>query len=526
MEYYLQQRLPAGETQLPVERYFGLREKRYARWAEYSTAEGKVLPSDEERYWVSRFSKRSPDFTWSNIGPGNVGGRTRALVIDPTDANVMFAAGVAGGIWKTTNAGTNWTPLDDFMANLAVTSISMDPTNSQILYAGTGEGFFNADGVRGAGIFKTTNGGTTWTRLAATNTADFFFVNKVVVSPANSTNSHIYAATRTGVHRSLDSGTTWSLVLASNAANGNNGAMDLVIRNDQATDWVVATLGTFVQAHIWRNTDAGGAGTWTDEFAPANMGRTSLAIAPSSQGTMYAMSAHLSTGALLQVYRSTDGGDNWTARVNTAAPSGTLNGLLLSNPVIAVQATCGFGGSNTVLGQGWYDNVLAVDPLDPDIVWSGGIDLFRSNDGGQNWGQASHWWFARGADPEYAHADNHAIVFHPQYNGTSNKIMFNGSDGGLFKTTDARAPVSFSPTPISGTSPICGNTAAGVVAWTELNNGYQVSQFYHGLPYPDGITYFGGFQDNGTNRGTDGGGANAWASVSGGDGGYVARSIG
>ncbi len=206
MEYYLQQRLPAGETQLPVERYFEAREK-IRQMGQYSTAEGKVLPSDEERGIGSADSPNAPDFTWSNIGPGNVGGRTRALVIDPTDANVMFAAGVAGGIWCQTNAGTNWTPLDDFMANLAVTSISMDPTNSQILYAGTGEGFFNADGVRGAGIFKTTNGGNRrGLGPAATNTADFFFVNKVVKSPANST--YIYAATRTEVHRSLDSGTT------------------------------------------------------------------------------------------------------------------------------------------------------------------------------------------------------------------------------------------------------------------------------------------------------------------------------
>ena len=91
----------------------------------------------------------------------------------------------------------------------------------------------------------------------------------------------------------------------------------------------------------------------------------------------------------------------------------TLNTLLLSNPVFAVLTQCGFG-PGAFLNQGWYDNIIAVDPANPDIVWAGGIDLFRSDDGGANWGQASHWWFTRGVDPEYAHADNHTLVFHPR----------------------------------------------------------------------------------------------------------------
>ncbi len=516
VKYYLQQRLPAGEKELPMERYFEAREKmRFMD--QYSIAEGKVLPPEGKRDESSIGAPQAPNFTWSNLGPGNVGGRTRALVIDPTAPNTMYSGGVDGGVWKTTNGGTTWTPQDDFMANIAITAIAMHPTNTQILYAATGEGFFNADAVRGAGIFQTTNGGATWTRLASTNNSNFHFVNDVVISPADPT--HLYAATRTGVHRSLDSGATWTLVLASNAANGNNGAMDLVIRNDQPTDYVIAAVGTFAQSHIFRNTDAGGAGVWTDVNTEANMGRTSLAIAPSNQATIYALAAHRTSHDMLKVARSTDGGATWTNQV-TSASAVTLNRRLLTNPVFSYAACVGASVGN--FNQGWYDNVIAVDPVDPNIVWSGGIDLFRSNDGGANWGQASHWWFNRGVAPEYAHADHHVIVFHPGYNGTSNKIMFNASDGGLFKTIDARAPVSFSPDPVIATSPVCGNTAAGVMAWTELNNGYQVSQFYHGLPYPNGTTYFGGFQDNGTNRGTDAGGPNAWTQLTGGDGGYVA----
>jgi hypothetical protein len=147
-------------------------------------------------------------------------------------------------------------------------------------------------------------------------------------------------------------------------------------------------------------------------------------------------------------------------------------------------------------------------------VWVGGIDLFRSDDGGANWGMAGHWW-ANTSNPRYVHADQHALIFHPQYNGTTNRTLFVSNDGGLFRTTDASAAVATGPL-----APC--NTNNGSVTWTPLNNGYGVTQFYHGLPYPSGTTYFGGTQDNGTVRGLDSTGSNSWTTMLGGDGGYVA----
>ena len=98
----------------------------------------------------------------------------------------MYAAGVAGGVWKTINGGASWPPLGDFLANIAVSSLALSPKNPSVLYAGTGEGYFNGDAIRGAGIFKTTDGGATWTRLAATTGSDFYYVNKIVVSKQSS----------------------------------------------------------------------------------------------------------------------------------------------------------------------------------------------------------------------------------------------------------------------------------------------------------------------------------------------------
>jgi hypothetical protein len=575
LEWYLQKRLPKGEKQLPIERYFEAKEK-IKRMKRFSTAHNKNLPApanDTEEIFDGddgefpngtggggagdgSASTSGALGTWQSIGPGNVGGRTRALVIDPVNPDVMYAAGVAGGVWKTTNAGTSWSPLNDFLANIAVTVLAMDPSNPNTIYAGTGEGFFNADGVRGAGIFKTVDAGAHWTRLSATaSNTNFFFINDIVVSPANA--QHIYAATRTGVWRSLDGGANWTQVLVSNLANGANGAMDLVMRTDQATDYIFAALGSFSRSHIFRNTDAGGAGTWVDVYSETNMGRTSLAIAPSNQNVIYALAACISCGAgtnpnfptanytdgLLAVLRSTSAGDagSWTTqtRNNSANLQDTL---LLSNPVNGALTQCGFGTSQ-FLNQGWYDNVLAVDPTDSDKVWAGGVDLFRSDNGGVNWAVASYWWFQgngtppSNGDPQLVHADNHVLVFHPNYNGSTNQTLIVGDDGGIYRTNNAKdGNVGYATGTTAGggaitpTSPICGNeftpggffTVPSPVIWGPLNNGYAVTQFYHGLPYPNGQTYFGGTQDNGTNRGTDAAGPNAWSRVNGGDGGYVA----
>jgi uncharacterized protein (TIGR03437 family) len=523
LRLHLRKRLPEGATALPIERYLEA-DTQMKRMPQYSTARGIALPARAEM----AASEVLPG-QWTPLGPGNIGGRTRALLVHPTTPNVMYAAGVSGGIWKTTNGGQSWTPLADLMANIAVNSLALDPKNPDVIYAGTGEGFIVGEqdtlgDFRGAGIFKTMDGGATWTRLASTTTADFHFVNDLVVSPVNS--QRIYAATRTGVWRSMDGGATWTQALNPVNASGSplqGGCLDLAIRTDQMTDYLFASCGTFVQASIYRNTDAAGSGEWTVVHTESGMGRTSLAIAPSDQNVIYALSASVASGSfrngLHAVFRSMTGGasGSWTAQVRNTNPT-KLNTTLLSNPWLLFRTDCGLGTSNGFSSQGWYDNVIAVDPLDANRVWAGGIDLFRSDDGGSNWGQASHWWANGGIAPlapQYAHADQHVIVFHPSYNGTTNKTMFVGGDGGLFRTDDARAPVAI------GNKAPCDpvNTA---VRWVSLNNNYGVTQFYHGLPLPDGKGYFGGTQDNGTLLGTDNGGVNGWREINGGDGGYVA----
>lgn len=517
MEYLRQRRAPAGQKDVPVERYLEALRAMEAM-PQYSSAKRAVLPSRAALAdkGISYVTDASSLGAWSDLGPGNIGGRTRALVIHPANPQIMYAAGVAGGIWKTVDGGATWTALGDFLANIAVTSLAMSPKNPNTLYAGTGEGFFNGDSIRGNGIFRTADGGATWTQLANTTGPNFYFVNKIVVSAQSP--SRVYAATRTGVWRSLNFGATWTRVLNPDVFGG---CLDLAIRTDRAADVVFASCGTFEQATVYRNATAHTAGSkWKPVLRDAGMGRTTLAIAPSNQNIIYALAATVVQNDYLDglhgVFRSSNGGSTWTAQVRNTSRR-KLDTVLLSNPIIAYFDEC-FGSPGAFFNQGWYDNALAVDPKDPNRVWAGGVDLFRSDDGGKRWGLASYWWAQLNDGsylPSYAHADQHTIVFHPGYNGTSNKTMFVGNDGGVYKTLDARAAT------VKTTAGIC-DPFASVFEWENLNNGYGVTQFYHGLPYPDGDTYFGGTQDNGTIRSSDTEGPEGWTEILGGDGGFVA----
>ena len=220
-EFYKLKRVPVGETEIPVEKYLQAKEQM-REMRQYSSAENRFLPSRTEMERSPQLEANSEALgNWTPLGPGNIGGRTRTLIIHPTGTNVMYAGGVAGGVWKTTNGGASWAPVGDLLPNIAVSALAFDPANPNIIYAGTGEGYYNGDGLRGAGFFKTVDAGVNWTRIASTDTPDFYYVNDIIVSHNNSNN--IYVATKTGIWRSLNGGASWENVLI---ASGGLGCTD------------------------------------------------------------------------------------------------------------------------------------------------------------------------------------------------------------------------------------------------------------------------------------------------------------
>jgi uncharacterized protein (TIGR03437 family) len=506
-EIYRLKRLPEGAVDLPSERYLAAQAqmKRMPRSATFN----QVSLASETNY--------AANTNWRSLGPDNMGGRTLSLVVHPEDPAVVYAGSIAGGVWKSINSGESWEPLTEMLANVPINSLVFDPIDSDTLYAGTGL-FFADSKITGAGIFKTTDGGAHWTQLASTATPDFYYVNKMIVS--RNDHRRVYAATSTGVWRSVDGGANWTIVLT---PPGELICSDLVMRTDQSTDYLFASCGrgpgggTVIGAQIYRNQDAGGVGAWSVVYSEGAlpMGRTTLALAPSNQNIIYAASASIYDQAVYGVYRSIASGDpnSWTAQVKREGNTNWLNLLLFSSQFYAAYRDCGLGPSNAMLSKGVYNNVMAVDPVDPNRVWIGGIDLFRSDDGGLNWGLASYGWVEKNL-PQYVPADQHVIVFHPQFNGSSNQTVYVAGGGGIFRADKSRAATAV------GTNATCQVTSA--VAWTSLNRKYGATQFTHGVPFPDGTSYLGAADNVGVLLGSDASGSDGWRVVFKGGGGQVA----
>jgi photosystem II stability/assembly factor-like uncharacterized protein len=233
---------------------------------------------------------------WTSLGPGNIGGRSRALVIDPGNPSRIFATGVGGGVWRSTNAGATWAPTNDLMANLAVCSLVMDPTDANTLYAGTGEGFSNVDAVRGEGIYKSTDGGFNWTKVTPNADSNYFYVDSLAISNDGQT---LLAGTTTGIFLSSDAGGAWSQVF-------NEGISDLAFDPNDSNK---AIAGGLINGRAYFSTDGGS--TWQQATRPSTGGRrVQVCYAAANTSTVYASVE----GNPSQIWRSTDGGQTYALR--------------------------------------------------------------------------------------------------------------------------------------------------------------------------------------------------------------------
>lgn len=376
------------------------------------------------------------DFSWTAHGPGNIGGRIRAMVIHPTDTNTIFIGAASGGVWKTTDGGASWAPLKDLMENLAVNALCMDPANPDILYAGTGEGFFNVDALQGEGIFKTTDGGASWTQLNPTMNENFYFVNKVAVDPSN---GRLWAATRAGLFFSNDGGGSFS----QRTLGDNSNVTDLAIKGS----YIFVAQGLSQQGRVLVSSNNGES--FSESFTRSGIGRLVVAISPSNPMIAYASGQNMSTNQCGALVKTTDGGASW-------------NDMTIPGPTSS--------GDPTYTGQqAWYNNILAVHPTDPNKVYAAGLDAFGSENGGTSWTQISQWDAER-TNPIFAHADHHIIVFNPLNSNT----VYLGNDGGVYRSLN------------------------GGTEWQMMNNNLAITQFYYGAVHPTQNIFYGGAQDNGT----------------------------
>jgi photosystem II stability/assembly factor-like uncharacterized protein len=396
--------------------------------------------------WVSI----NPIGMFYNVTGNNyVSGRTNSIAFHPTDVNTIYIAAAQGGVWKTTNGGVNWYALTDNLATLACGDVIVVQSNPNILYLGTGELNYSGDSQYGNGIYKSTNAGVTWFQVAPSSLVGTR-CSQMAVDPNNI--NIVYMAGNLGVFKSTDAGTSWT-----NTNSGTNSNCLLLHPNNSQIIYI--TTGGTNAGQIKKSTDAGTTWQTLSSGLPGSMGRIQLAIARSNPSTVYASISN-SSGALVGLYRSTDDGSNWTA-----------------------QAT----SPNYLGSQGWYDNAIAVNPSDPNVVIVGGLDVYASTTGGTSLVQKSSW--STSNTNMFCHADIHRL----EYNGS---VLWCVSDGGVYKSTN------------DGTT------------WTDLNQTLSTLQYQSADYNPQNTaTFHGGTQDNNKQYTTNTGAM--WIQRSTGDGGYT-----
>jgi PKD repeat protein len=389
---------------------------------------------------------------WENLGPhlipskGYEGlGRINAFGFHPTDAKIIYVGAPSGGFWISDDYGASWRTTTDQLPSLGVSSIATDYDDPSIIYIGTGDR--DAGDAAGIGVLKSFDGGESWELY--NNGMGNTIVGRLVMHPVNPL--VIWAATSNGIFKTINGGESWI-----NKKGGN--FKELVMKPDDADILYASNGGSFYRS-------ANGGESWVQINSGLPSGsRSVIAVSPANPQLVYFLIT--TSDSFKGLYRSTDAGLNFTVR--STSPN-------------IMSWGCN-GGSG---GQAWYDLDVAADPVNPEILFAGGVNCFKSSDGGATWQISSHWWGDCGVPA--VHADLHVLEYNPV-----DGRLYAGNDGGIYWTAD------------QGSS------------WHETSDGLAISQVYKiGQSATVRDKVINGYQDNGTSTyiGTDN-----WRTNLGGDG--------
>ncbi|VAX24563.1 Glycosyl hydrolase, BNR repeat precursor [hydrothermal vent metagenome] len=413
---------------------------------------------------------------WINLGTnssdgGYAGiGRINCIAFHPTDANTFWVSSPSGGIWRTTDGGSNWTILNNNEAVLGVSDIAItsDYVTSQTLYIATGDkdggSMWSLSGGQSAdnhskGVYKSTDGGATWTQTGLTDIETGIKIYRLLIHPTN--NSILLASTSNGIYKTTDGGISW-------VKKSLNRWIDMEFKPGDPTIIYASSVG-YYNEYINISTDGGE--TWGYTQIATGGYRGELAVSANDPTVVYCLVAN-SAGGLVDVYKSTNSGTSFSA-------------LGVSGKSMLGYYSDG-SGSNT--GQGTYDLCIAASPTDVNTVYLGGINTWKSIDGGNNWTINNMWtsyFVYNKSGAPVVHADKHTLTFQ------SGGVLFEGNDGGVYKTTN------------------------GGTSWTDLSNGLVISQLYRiGVSQTSSTKVLTGLQDNGSKFYDNG----IWSDVKGGDG--------
>lgn len=405
----------------------------------------EFLESNSPASYGGKFASPSQimSTTWAPIGPmgaisGNAGGqllksgRINFIAISPTNTNVLFVGAPAGGLWKSTNGGTSWTTNTDNFLTCGFSDLAFDPTNTNIMYTATGDG--DAGDTKTDGVYKSIDGGTTWTATGLTfNITSGITIRRLIVNPTNP--QIVMAAASNGIWRTTNGGTNWTQLLSGTSI------FDLEFKPTDPN--TVYAAGTSFR----RSTDGGA--TWTTISAgipTTGINRMAIAVTPADVNYVYVLASNSSGSGLQGFYKSVASGSVFTQMTTT------LN--------LLGWATAG----NDTGGQGWYDLCVACSPLNKDEVVTGGVNVWRTTNGGTSWAIYGHW---TGSGAPFTHADHHDLEY------ASNGTLFNTNDGTVYRRT--------------------------ATTWQEISGTMNISQIYKlGISQTTANLWITGHQDNGT----------------------------
>ncbi len=390
---------------------------------------------------------------WVNNGPydcDNGIGRISRLAFHPTDPNVIFAGSRFGGLFKSLNGGNNWEPISAFVASLGIAGIAVHPTNPNIMYILSGDGdntggsfnggyFINPGELLSAsnGVYKTINGGSTWIKLPNFEgiTDDSIYLgHKLLMHPTNP--EVLFAATNIGLFRSENGGVSWDSIQI-----GFEAVWDIKFKPGQPNTVYIGGNNIFK-----KSTDSGLTFSTINIAQISTSTRISIGITPANPSKVVLLCGKvLSDNTFTGIFISSDSGNTFNPPVQTP----NLFSNQIGNPVYTDQSDS--------------DNTIAIDPNDENIIYTGGLCVWKSTNGGTNWTQVSAYW--SGDDP-YMHPDIRDLAFNPL-----NSKLYCANDGGVYELFGSE--------------------------WLSKFQGLSTSQFYHFEEENDENDTWGGTQDNG-----------------------------
>lgn len=442
----------------PFKRWEYFWEQRVFPTGEFPPAGNDILEAQKFEQLYGNKKKKNfiqSQANWSSLGPfdspGGYNGLGRINVVreHPTNSNIIYIGAASGGFWYTTNGGTSWQTTTDDIGSLGITDICIHPSNPNTIFIATGDG--DAGDTKSIGVLKSTNGGLSWTQTGLNwQQSNQYTISRMLINPSNP--NIMYVGGSFGVMKTTDGGNSWSTVFSTISIK------DMEFKPDNPS--VIYAAGSAV----YRTTNDGANWSLLSNGIPTSTRRIALGVTPANANYVYALAGNFSNG-FMGLYRSTDGGDSWTTQ------STTPNLLGWS-----------YDGNDSG-GQAWYDLCIAVDQTNPNIVYSGGVNIWKSTNAGVNWSCIAHWW---GDRTNEVHADHHDLWFVP---GTNR--LYNGNDGGIYRTTNGGASFDW------------------------LGSGLVITQFYRiGAAQTNANVWIGGSQDNGTKNFVN----SNWDDVIGGDG--------